>query len=68
MQTSISPKSVNQVSTLTVTVTTRHKIPKTGYLNLRLDTYWKTNIVNTTQVISDSSQCFPLAVSFLFIF
>jgi len=61
MQTSVFPTTVNQVSTLTVTVSTKHKIPKTGYLNLRLDTYWKTNIFNTSQVVTDSSQCFPLA-------
>lgn len=66
MQTSVSPTTVNQVSTLTITVTTKHKIPQTGYLNLGLDTYWKTNLFNTTQVINSSSQCFPLTV-FLFI-
>lgn len=64
MQTSVFPTTVNQISNLTVAVTTKHKIPKSGYLNLRLDTYWKTNIFNTTQVINDSSQCFPLAVFF----
>jgi hypothetical protein len=65
MQLSISPTTVNSISTLTVNVTTTLKIPKNGYLNLKFDTYWKSNVVNTTQVVSDSSQCFSGNVIFV---
>jgi hypothetical protein len=46
------PTIVNSISSVTISVTTLHKIPKDGYLSLKFDTFWKTNIINSTRVVS----------------